>query len=280
MKQQELFDLISVKISRIITNHYSTSFSLGIYCLDKSLRNPIYAIYGFVRLADEIVDSFLNYDRATLIKEFIQETYKAIDRRISSNPVLNAFQKVVHEYDIDKELIDAFLTSMEMDTKREQHDEESFKRYIYGSAEVVGLMCLKVFTDKNRDLYEDLLPHARALGSAFQKVNFLRDAHNDYKLLGRIYFPEIDMENLNDEQKRKIEEDIEKDFKNAFIGIKKLPYKAKFGVYVAYVYYYSLFNKIKSLSHQEILKRRIRIPNFQKALLLLKSMINYKLNFI
>lgn len=277
MKQKELFDEVSVNVSKAITKKYSTSFSLGIYCLHRSIRDPIYAIYGFVRLADEIVDSFLDYDRTTLIKEFIKDTYLAIDRGISANPVLNAFQKVVNEYKIDKDLIDAFLRSMEMDTECVKHNEESFKEYIYGSAEVVGLMCLKVFVDKDIDKYEELVPYARSLGSAFQKVNFLRDANNDYKLLGRIYFPNVDLENLNASAKKQIEMDIEKDFQHAYEGILKLPLKARFGVYVAYVYYYNLFRKIKSLTHQEILKKRIRIPNFQKLILLFKSLIDYKL---
>ncbi len=277
MQQKEIFDKISNDTSRLITRSYSTSFSLGIYCLHKSLRRPIYAIYGFVRLADEIVDSFLDYDRKAIIKDFIKETYLAIDRKISVNPVLNAFQQVVHEYKIDKNLIDAFLCSMETDTERLRHDEDSFRKYIYGSAEVVGLMCLKVFVDNDKERYEELVPYAKSLGSAFQKVNFLRDAGNDHKLLGRIYFPGIDFENLNLEAKQKIENNIDHDFLHAFAGIKKLPLKARLGVYVAYVYYYSLFKKIKALPHKAILENRIRISNLPKLFLLFKSIIYYKL---
>lgn len=275
--QKSVYDKACIKISKLITNTYSTSFSLGILCLKKEIRNPIYAIYGFVRLADEIVDSFYDYNRKELIEEFIRETFLAIDRKISNNPILNAFQEVVHKYNIDRGLIEAFLNSMYMDTLQNTHDKTSFKDYIYGSAEVVGLMCLKVFVNNNYDLYEKLLPHARSLGAAFQKVNFLRDAHFDYKLLGRIYFPEIDFNNIDMNKKKAIEMDIEMDFKHAYEGIKMLPKNAKFGVYVAYVYYYSLFKKIKTLSHRELLKKRIRIPNFQKLILLIKSLFEYKL---
>jgi phytoene/squalene synthetase len=277
MKQKEIFDKISIDTSRLITREYSTSFSLSIYCLHRSLRRPIYAIYGFVRLADEIVDSFLDYDRKAIINDFIRETHLAIERGVSMNPVLNAFQHVVNEYKIDKNLIDAFLCSMEMDTERLKHDENSFRKYIYGSAEVVGLMCLKVFVDKDNEKYEELMPYARSLGSAFQKVNFLRDAGNDYKFLGRIYFPGIDFENLNNSTKQKIEMDIEDDFKHALVGIRKLPLRARFGVYVAYVYYYNLLKKIQALPCKALLKNRIRISNFPKLFLLFKSIIDYKL---
>ena len=232
---KQLFDNVSHATSKLTTRTYSTSFSLGIHCLNKSIHEPIYNIYGFVRFADEIVDSFHDYNKSLLLSEFREDTYKAIERGISLNPILNSFQSVVKQYNIEKQLIDCFLDSMEMDLTQNFHSEDSYKTYILGSAEVVGLMCLRVFTNGDEALYQKLKPSAMKLGSAFQKINFLRDIKDDYKTLGRIYFPKVDIALLSPKEKKEIEKDIEFDFREALEGIKQLPGTSRFGVYVAYV---------------------------------------------
>lgn len=277
---KHLFDNVSLATSKLTTRTYSTSFSLGIYCLGSALHDPIYSIYGFVRFADEIVDSFHDYDKASLLFEFREDTYKAIQRKISLNPVLNSFQKVVNQYAVEQELIDCFLNSMETDLHQREHSEESYNKYILGSAEVVGLMCLRVFTNGNNDFYERLKPFAMRLGAAFQKINFLRDLNTDYSVLGRIYFPGIDMSNFSDKDKELLVSEIEEDFKVSLDGIRMLPNRARFGVYVAYAYYYQLFNKIKKLPSNKIMSERIRIPNYQKFGLLCSSYVRHNLNMI
>ena len=275
---KNLFDRVSAQTSKHTTKTYSTSFSLGIYCLNKKLHRAIYNIYGFVRFADEIVDTFHDYDKETLLKEFREDTYKAIDRKISLNPILNSFQEVVNKYKIDVELIDCFLNSMEMDLKQNSHSDESYEQYILGSAEVVGLMCLRVFTNGNEEHYQNLKPSAMKLGAAFQKVNFLRDIKNDMDYLGRIYFPKVNLKCLTEVEKREIELEIEKDFNGALIGINQLPSSSKYGVYVAYVYYKSLFNKIKSTPSNKIMVERIRVPNYKKISLLFSSYFRLSFN--
>lgn len=278
---KELFDKISYRSSSIVTRSYSTSFSLGILLLDKVLRPHIYAIYGFVRFADEIVDTFHDHDKRFLLQDFKKQTYDAIDRGISLNPILNSFQHTVNEFKIDKDLIETFLKSMEMDLEpADGYSQTKYEEYILGSAEVVGLMCLKVFCYGDKKMYDALSFEAMKLGSAFQKINFLRDLKADYYQLGRSYFPNIDMQEFNDEVKREIEKDIEIDFKTGYDGILKLPKKARFGVYIAYVYYYSLFQKIKSLPAEKVLNGRVRIPNRNKYGLLLSSYVRHSFNLI
>lgn len=277
---KRLFDQVSNTCSKLTTRAYSTSFSLGIYCLDRNLHKPIYSIYGFVRLADEIVDSFNEYDKPTLLKEFREETYKAIERKISLNPILNSFQEVVNTYGIEYELIDSFLNSMEQDLTENTHSIESYSQYIFGSAEVVGLMCLRVFTKNSEQMYQQLKPSAMKLGSAFQKINFLRDLRIDYQELGRIYFPHLDMRQFSESQKRTIEKEIEDELNNALQGIKQLPESSRLGVYIAYVYYKSLFKKIKSLSSENIMNKRIRIPNYKKIGLLASSYLKHSLRIV
>ncbi|MES2679444.1 MAG: phytoene/squalene synthase family protein [Bacteroidota bacterium] len=267
-------------MSVLTTKTYSTSFSLGIYCLHSKFHEHIYNIYGFVRFADEIVDSFHGYDRALLLQEFREETYKAIDRKISLNPVLNSFQKVVHEQHIEMELVNSFLNSMECDLDTNRHDNSSYDQYIYGSAEVVGLMCLRVFAAGNEDNYQKLKPFARKLGAAFQKVNFLRDVKSDYTVLERIYFPGVNLDNFSATEKKQIEQDIENDFNEALKGIKQLPAGSRFGVYVAYIYYRSLFKKIKNIPPNQILSQRIRIPNYEKIFLLMSSYFRHTFRLI
>lgn len=277
---KSLFDDVSVQCSKLTTRAYSTSFSLGIYFLKNKLRNPIYSIYGFVRFADEIVDSFDGYDKKYLLQKFKDETYEAIENRISLNPILNSFQQVVHQYNISHDLIETFLKSMEMDLEKVDYTSEKYKEYILGSAEVVGLMCLNVFSEGNKNLYDELKPFAMKLGAAFQKINFLRDMKADYQILGRTYFPNVDMTKFSTCTKHKIENEIEKDFKDALIGIKKLPNSSKGGVYLAYVYYNSLFRKIKNVPAHKILSKRIRISNGEKFGLMLNSMFQYKMNLL
>lgn len=275
-----LFDNLSYATSKATTKSYSTSFSLGIRFLDKSLRDHIYAIYGYVRFADEIVDSFEGFDQAYLLNKFREDTIEAIENRVSLNPILNAFQHTVREYSIDWDLIDTFLKSMKMDLHDTHHNQTSYEEYIVGSAEVVGLMCLKVFCYGDQSLYDQTKSHARSLGSAFQKINFLRDAQEDYVRLGRTYFPNVDLSKFDVKSKREIEADIEKDFKDGFKGIKMLPKSSRLGVYVAYVYYYKLFRKIKSLEPSLILKKRIRIQNNRKMTLFIGSYVRHNLNLI
>ena len=275
-----LFDSISIRSSRMVTKAYSTSFSLGILGLDKKYHDPIYAIYGFVRFADEIVDSFEGYPQKELLEQFWKDTHKALEDKISLNPILNSFQQVVHGYDIDRELIETFLKSMEMDLYKNEYDEAGYKAYILGSAEVVGLMCLKVFVDGNQERYLALKEPAMQLGSAFQKINFLRDLHADYQSLGRTYFPGVDLNDFNEEVKASIEADIAVDFQAGYEGIKKLPKGARFGVYIAYVYYYSLFKKIRNTHCDLILNERVRISNKRKYGLFLSSYLRHTINWI
>ena len=277
---KHIYDNISQECSKNTTQTYSTSFSLGIKALNKKLHQPIYNIYGFVRLADEIVDTFHDYNKLELLNRFKQDTINAIEDKISLNPILNSFQETVNRYQIDWSLIEAFLNSMEMDLEEQVYDKEKYQLYILGSAEVVGLMCLRVFVQGNDDNYNKLKPFAMKLGSAFQKVNFLRDANSDFQGLGRTYFPGVNMCDFTEAEKRKIETDIEDDFKTALIGIKMLPYSSKGGVYLAYRYYYDLFLKIKSLPSSRILKDRIRIPNSKKIVLLFKSILRHQLKLI
>ncbi|MDP3392388.1 phytoene/squalene synthase family protein [Sediminibacterium sp.] len=276
----KLFHQVSQECSRITTELYSTSFSSSIRLLHKDLRTPVFNIYGFVRFADEIVDTFHDFDKETLLAEFKAATYKAIDQKISLNPILHSFQLTVNEFKIDPQLIDAFLHSMEMDLGKKQYDKSGYEEYIYGSAEVVGLMCLYVFCNGNRTNYEQLKPYACSLGSAFQKVNFLRDLKADFEGLDRMYFPGCDFTNFTQEDKLKIEEDIQKDFDHAYEGILQLPLKARFGVYVAYKYYLSLFKKIKKLQPQKILDTRVRIPDHGKMFILAKAGIRSQLNLL
>lgn len=280
MDQKHIYDNLSEMCSKTTTKLYSTSFSLGILLFSKEIRPHIYSIYGFVRLADEIVDSFLEYNQSELLEEFRQETFKAIENGISLNPILNTFQKTVNEYDIPASLIDVFLVSMEMDLKKSNYSQAEVKEYIYGSAEVVGLMCLRVFCAKNKELYERLAPYACSLGAAFQKVNFLRDLKDDYQVLGRTYFAEIDFEDLSQESKRQVEASIQMDFQHALVGIKQLPATSRFGVYIAYIYYYALFKKIKGMHFEKIAQQRVRISNHNKYLLLLFCWFKYKLNLV
>ncbi|MEJ2005698.1 MAG: phytoene/squalene synthase family protein, partial [Cyclobacteriaceae bacterium] len=278
---KELYDAVSMKCSRMTTRSYSTSFSLGIRCLDKPLRDPICAVYGFVRLADEIVDTFHEYNKEVLLEEFKKDTYDAIDRGISLNPILHSFQRTVNHYKIPAELIEQFLYSMEMDLTDREYDQQEYETYILGSAEVVGLMCLKIFCNGDEAQYMELKPHAMKLGSAFQKINFLRDLRADYLGMGRTYFPNLEsMNEFNDENKREIEADIEEDFRMGYEGIKKLPRSSRFGVYLAYVYYYSLFNKIKRTPSTHVMSARIRIPNQRKFSLLFYTYVKHRLNLI
>ena len=277
---KELFDNVSVACSKVTTHTYSTSFSLGIFCLDKRFHKPIYSIYGFVRFADEIVDSFHDYDKEKLLRKFQMDTYSALHDKISLNPILNSFQYAVNNYSIEIELIDRFLKSMAMDLDQQMHSEQSIKDYILGSAEVVGLMCLRVFCEGNNDLYYNLKPHAMSLGAAFQKVNFLRDLGTDLTALGRNYFPGVDFERFDQEGKRKIEVSIQNDLNHALAGIKQLPRSSRFGVYVAYVYYLALFRKIKNTPSEFVIKNRIRIRNRHKAGLLAYSYLKHRLNLL
>jgi phytoene synthase len=275
-----LYNSVSLKCSKLTTLKYSTSFSLGIKALAKKFHDPIYAIYGFVRFADEIVDSFNRDDSSELLLEFKQDTYLAIERGISLNPILHSFQLVVNEYGIEHALIDSFLESMEMDITINSYDQKGYEKYILGSAEVVGLMCLSVFTEGNKNMYKQLELPAMRLGSAFQKVNFLRDLKNDYFSLGRVYFPALDMSVFNETAKRSIEQDIKKDFEDGYKGIINLPKGARLGVYMAYVYYFALFQKISNSPASLILDERIRIPNIRKYSLFISSYLKHSLNRI
>jgi len=277
---KKLFDQVSYKASKITTKAYSTSFSFGILSLHRTLREPIYNIYGFVRFADEIVDSFHEYDKHILFNRFKDDTFFAIDNKISLNPILNSFQEVVNTYNIDASLINIFLDSMEMDLSERNYNKENYNDYIHGSAEAVGLMCLKVFVNGNEKLYNELKPSAMSLGSAFQKINFLRDVNIDYFLLGRNYFPGVQLDKFSKSDKINIEKDIEKDFKDALVGIRMLPISSRGGVYLSYLYYYHLFKKIKHLSPSRILEDRIRVPNLEKILLMFKASFKNQLNLI
>jgi len=276
----ELFHKVSQECSRVVTKRYSTSFSSAIRLLHKDLRASIFNIYGFVRFADEIVDTFHNYDKTSLLEQFRKETYNAIRLGISLNPILNSFQKTVNEYNIDNGLIDAFFHSMEMDLTRQVYDSDRYNEYIYGSAEVVGLMCLCIFCEGNKEMYFKLESSAKSLGAAFQKVNFLRDVKADYNGLSRTYFPGCDFNNFTSLQKDRIEKDIQNDFKQAYKGILQLPLKARFGVYVAYKYYMSLFKKIKRTQPARILESRIRIPAYRKAMIVVRAGVKNQLRLI
>ena len=276
----ELYNKNAIQISRLTTVNYSTSFSLGVRILKKEMRDAIFSIYGFVRFADEIVDDLYGYPRKELLDDFKGQTYDAIEKRVSTNPILHSFQLAVHKYHIPLEYVDAFLHSMEMDLYQSVHDEESFQTYIYGSAEVVGLMCLKVFHPEDEKAFQELIHPARKLGESFQKINFLRDIKADYKERGRLYFPGIDFQNFTNEQKRMIEENIHNDFKEAYLGIKKLKKRAQLGVYLSYKYYTRLLKKIKRTDASQIIQRRYRISNASKIMLLFTSSLRYKMNLL
>ncbi len=277
---KSLFLKISEKCSKLTTKNYSTSFSLGIQLLEKRFQQPIYNIYGFVRFADEIVDSFHNHNQQELLDNFKKDCFQSIKQKISLNPILHSFQSTVNQYNIDHQLIDKFLDSMYMDLEKHNFNQKKYKQYIIGSAEVVGLMCLKVFVDGDNQRYQDLTSFACSLGSAFQKVNFLRDLASDYNELGRIYFPNINFQSFNKENKNLIEKDINQDFKNALIGIKKLPKNSRLGVYIAYTYYLKLLDKITRLSADKIKNKRVRINNFHKFQLMTQAIIKNKLGLI
>lgn len=273
---QELYRDTCLECSKVITQRYSTSFSLGIRAFDKKYRYPIYAIYGFVRYADEIVDTFHEFDKELLFKNFKADTYQAIAQKISLNPVLHSFQYAVNKYNIPHDLIEAFLHSMEMDIDKSKYDPEQYNEYIYGSAEVIGLMCLMIFCEGDHKVYENLTPYARSLGAAFQKINFLRDIKSDYYERGRVYFPNVEFAEFCESQKLIIEEDIQKDFDHGLEGIKKLPDGARLGVYIAYRYYLDLFKKIKNLPATEVAKKRIRVADGRKAYLFLEAFFKNK----
>lgn len=280
MDQYHLYQSVCSECSRLITNRYSTSFSMGIKVFAKRFRMPVYAIYGFVRFADEIVDTFHQHDKADLLERFRSETYRAIEERISLNPVLQAFQETVNHFGIEHELIEAFLESMAMDLYFHTYEDSLYKKYIYGSAEVVGLMCLRVFCHDQPGMYEELRPSACALGSAFQKINFLRDMKSDFAERGRVYFPGIDFTRFDDEAKREIEADIKRDFDHAYTGIVRLPHGARFGVYLAYKYYLSLFYKIRNAPAKTVSESRIRVADSRKMLILAKSALRASVNMM
>ncbi|MDB5151536.1 MAG: phytoene/squalene synthase family protein [Mucilaginibacter sp.] len=275
----ELYNDTCFECSKLITTRYSTSFSRGINAFEKRFRYPVYAIYGFVRYADEIVDTFHGHDQCQLINDFKEQAFKAIREKISLNPVLQSFQMIVNAYHIEDELICAFLKSMEMDLARKVYDDNDYKTYIHGSAEVIGLMCLRVFCENNEELYRQLLPSACSLGSALQKINFLRDIKADYLERGRIYFPGIDFSNFTDQAKKQIETDIKKDLITGFKGIKQLPKGVRLGVYIAYTYYQQLFKKICRTPANVILEKRMRISDPYKALLYCSTVLKYKLGY-
>mgnify|MGYP001026013278 CR=1 FL=1 len=278
---KSIFDAVSQECSRIITQTYSTSFSMATKMLSNSIRQDIYNIYGFVRLADEIVDSFHDYDKEALFIQFEADLESALINKISLNPILNSFQHTYHTYGIDREMVDSFMNSMRQDLhKTVYHTEEEYKNYIYGSADVVGLMCLKVFVNGNTERYDTLKQTAMALGSAFQKVNFLRDLKADHDELNRTYFPNTDLNNLDEDSKKAIIDDIEKDFSEGLSGIKQLPLEAKFGVFMAYRYYNQLLKKLKTTPALEIKSTRIRVPDYKKVELLTRSYVKYQLNLL
>jgi len=275
------FDNLSQKCSELTTKSYSTSFSFGIKMLSKKFHIPIYSIYGFVRFADEIVDGFHGYNKSKILNQFEKNCFDSIEEGVSMNPILNSFQNVVNKYEIDHVLIHQFIHSMKMDLEVNKiYDQKEYEKYILGSAEVVGLMCLKVFVEGDENLYKKLYPYAKSLGSAFQKINFLRDIRADYKDLGRTYFPNIDLNNFTISQKKEIESDIKKDFDKGYLGIKMLPEGSKLGVFVAYLYYLNLFKKIKSLNYKVILEKRIRISNSKKIILMIQAFLLNKFGAI
>ncbi|MDC0552191.1 phytoene/squalene synthase family protein [Flavobacteriaceae bacterium] len=278
---KSIFDDVSNDCSKIVTKTYSTSFSLATKMLSKSIRQHIYNIYGFVRFADEIVDSFHDYDKELLFKDFSSDLEKCIENKIHLNPILNSFQATYHKFNIDKGLVDSFMSSMEKDLHKKKYmSNQEYEDYIYGSADVVGLMCLKVFVNGDTKKYEELKSFAMRLGSAFQKVNFLRDLKDDFEVLNRTYFPNTDLNQLDEESKIKIIDEIEGDFKEGLNGIKMLPIEAKFGVFMAYRYYSQLLKKLKKTPALDIKNTRIRVPNYKKIELLTRSYVKYQLNLL
>jgi phytoene/squalene synthetase len=278
---KSIFDKVSNDCSRLVIKRYSTSFYFSSNLLSKSIRQDIFNIYGFVRLADEIVDTFHEYPKKELLEDFEKELWRSINNRISLNPILNSFQYTVNKYSIPPDLISSFLDSMKMDLEKKEYETiEEYKKYIYGSADVVGLMCLRVFVDGSENLYNELSPFAISLGSAFQKVNFLRDIKDDSNILNRVYFPNVDMNNFDEHSKKDIIVEIEEDFKNAVKGIIRLPKNSKFAVYIAYRYYFKLLKKLKRISSENIVKKRVRIHNFQKFIVIARSYVKYQLNLI
>lgn len=278
---KKLFDQVSKRCSKIVTESYSTSFTLATKMLDFSIRQDIYNIYGFVRFADEIVDSFHDFNKKELLDLFEKDLKKSINDKISLNPILNSFQKTLHKYDIDYELVDSFLNSMKLDLDKNKYlTKKEFDQYVYGSADVVGLMCLKVFVKGNQRQYEELKPYAMSLGSAFQKVNFLRDLKADHDGLNRSYFPNLNIEKFDESSKQRILNEIDQDFSHALKGIFKLPSSAKFGVYTAYKYYLKLLNKLRKTHPLKIKSSRIRVPNYQKVNVLARSYVRYRLNIL
>ena len=270
----------ALECSKRTTLNYSTSFSMGVWMLKKKFRPAIYAIYGFVRFADEIVDTFHDQDKKDLLIRFTEDTYDAIERKFSTNPILHSFQWAVNEYNIEREHIDAFLYSMELDLYKDRYNREEYHRYIYGSAEVIGLMCLRVFYHRDDDAYKQLIQPARKLGEAFQKVNFLRDMLSDYHERGRVYFPEVDFENFDVSMKKDIEQEIDQDFKEAYAGIKLLRKDVRLGVFLAYSYYLKLLDKIRVAEPGALMEKRFRIPNSRKFLLLVRCYIQNALNIV
>jgi phytoene synthase len=278
---KSIFDKVSNDCSKLVIKRYSTSFYFSSSLLSKTIRQDIFNIYGFVRLADEIVDTFHEYPKQELLEDFEKELWRSVDNKISLNPIINSFQHTVNKYSIPKDLINSFLDSMKMDLeKKEYNSVEEYKKYIYGSADVVGLMCLKVFVKGSESSFSELSPFAISLGSAFQKVNFLRDLKDDSNILNRVYFPNVDMNNFNEKSKKEIILEIEKDFANAVKGIVKLPKNSKFAVYIAYRYYNKLLKKLKHTSSENIVKKRIRIHNLQKFIVIARSYVKYQLNLI
>jgi phytoene/squalene synthetase len=280
MSTFQLYNQVTAETSKQTTLMYSSSFSSAIKLLHKDLRQPIYDVYGLVRYADEIVDTFHDFDKAKLLAQFKIDTYTAIEQGISLNPILHRFQLTFRKYNIGQDLVEAFFNSMEMDLSKQDYDAAAYQNYIYGSAEVVGLMCLHIFCDGNKEKYEQLRSSAQSLGAAFQKVNFLRDIKADFEGLERMYFPNCDFTNFKPEDKQQIEADIQADFSAALKGIKVLPIKARFGVYVAYKYYYTLYKKIRNTQHDSILHTRIRIPDYGKLFILAKAKIRTQLNLL
>lgn len=276
----KLFNAMCEACSRDTTERYSTSFYSSIKLFSKPLRQDIFNIYGYVRLADEIVDTFHEHDKRSLLDDFRADTYKAVQNRISLNPILNSFQITINKFGIEMALVDAFLHSMDMDLQKNRYDTSGYNEYIYGSAEVVGLMCLHVFCKGDKRLYESLKPGARKLGAAFQKVNFLRDLNADFNELKRVYFPGCEFDKFNECQKKKIEDDIQADFDDAYQAILKLPLESRFGVYVAYKYYLSLFKKIRTVNSKRILRERIRIPDYSKLFILAKAGLRNSFNLM
>ena len=276
-----IFDKVSNDCSKLVIKKYSTSFYFSSSLLSKTVRQDIFNIYGFVRLADEIVDTFHDFPKKELLEDFEKELWRSLENKISLNPILNSFQFTVNKYSIPKDLISSFLDSMKMDLeKKEYNSVEEYKKYIYGSADVVGLMCLRVFVDGSENQYDELSEFAISLGSAFQKINFLRDLKNYSNILNRVYFPNVDMNNFTEESKKEIILEIEKDFKNAVKGIVRLPKNSKFAVYIAYRYYLKLLKKLKRVSSENIVKKRVRIHNLQKFAVIVRSYVKYQLNLI